>query len=78
MGWLNVEVPDPKAPAPEDILDKGDQAGEALAGLSPEALTIIAILIAAAIGVALLQRPFVRGVVVGGLLLVVAIAAFAK
>lgn len=75
MRWLNVEVPDPEAPAPGDVIEKGDQVGDAISGLSPEAITLVAIAIIAFIVVVLLKRPFVRGLIVGGILLVVVIAA---
>ena len=75
MRWLNVEVPDPEAPAPGDVIDKGDQVGDAISGMSPEAMTLVAIAIIALVAMALLKRPFVRGLVIGGILLAVVVAA---
>ena len=68
-----VEVPNPKAPSSEDISDKIKQFGGWLSHRGATFWGIAVAAIIATICMALLKRPFVRGLVIGVIVLVIAL-----
>lgn len=65
---LFVDIPKPTVPDGKSITDKGDKAGDLIAGLSPDALKIIVCIVAALVVMWLLKNPIVRGIVLGAAL----------
>ncbi len=75
---VDVDVPDIKAPDSGDVVEKGTDLGNLLADKSGTFWAIILCLVAAAVVVAMLKRPFVRGLAIGAIVLIVISAAFFK
>lgn len=73
-GLTRVDVPKPKAPDSDDIIDKGNDGGDWLSARDDSFWTIIIILVVAALLGMALKRPFVRGIAVGLIILMVAMA----
>jgi hypothetical protein len=71
---LGVDVPKPKAPDSGDIVDKGNDASNWLSARSGTFWTIIIILVVAALIAGALKKPFIRGLLIGVILLGVALA----
>lgn len=70
------KIPIPtKAPNSKDIVNKTHDAGDWLSVRSQSFWVIILILIVAAVITSLMKRPFVRGMIVGLIILAVVIAA---
>jgi len=71
---LTVTVPDPKVPDPSDVVDKGNDASSWLATM-PDAFWMLVVCgVVAVVVISLLKRPFVRGLVVGGIALAIVLA----
>ncbi len=69
---LFVNLPDPSAPKPEDAIEKGNEFSAWLANQGSAFWTIVFIAIMALVVMSLLKRAFVRGLVVGVIILIVA------
>lgn len=65
---FSLPLPHPTMPDGKDITDKGNKAGDLIAGLSPAAWKIIVCIVAALIIMWLLKNPIVRGIVLGAAL----------
>lgn len=72
-----VDIPKPGAPDSNDIKNKGDDAGDWLANRSGTFWMLVVVAVAALIIMSLLKRPFVRGLAIGAIILIVALVAFA-
>lgn len=76
MRRVDVEIPKPEAPDSGDIINKGGEIGGWFAD-RPEAFwTLVIIAVLAWIVLSLLQRPFVRGLAVGAVILLIIALAF--
>jgi hypothetical protein len=69
-----VDVPKPKAPDSDDIIDKGNQGSDWLSARDQSFWTIIIVLVVAAIIATAMKRPFVRGMIIGLIALAVVMA----
>ena len=72
-----VDIPKPDIDAPDgsDVVDKGNDASNWIADLSPDTLKIIVILVVAAIILWLVRRsPILKGVLLGAVLLAIVMA----
>jgi hypothetical protein len=74
LGIPSVDVPKPKAPSSDDIVNKGNQGADWLSARSGTFWTIIVILVVAALIAGALKRPFIRGLLIGVILLGIALA----
>ncbi len=73
--WSRVDVPVPDAPGSDEVVDKGGELGNWIAGQGSAFMIIVICLIGALIVMSMLKRPFVRGLVVGAIILAVLVAS---
>jgi hypothetical protein len=70
----NIPVPNPKAPNSKDVVNKGNDLSDWLAHRGGTFWAIVVILVVALVVTSLLKRPFVRGIVIGGIILAIIFA----
>lgn len=73
-----VEVPVPDAPDSGDVTEKAGDLGAWLSTQGRPFFIILVCVIGALVVMSMLKRPFVRGLLVGLVLLAIAYAAFKK
>ncbi len=73
MNPLKVDVPVPGAPGAEDVTDKAGDLSAWLATQGKPFFVVLACLVGAAVLVGLLKRPFVRGLLIGAILLAIGV-----
>ncbi len=78
MKFPQVDVPVPGAPNPADVTEKAGDLSTWLASQGKPFFILVACLVGAGVLVSLLKRAFVRGLLVGAVLLAIAWAAFLK
>lgn len=74
MNW-RVDIPVPK-PGADDVTNKGTELGNWLAQSGSSVFIIILCLVGALVVMSMLKRPFVRGLLVGAIILFFLIMAF--
>jgi len=75
VNW-RVDVPVPGAPEPGDVTEKAGDLSTFLASQGKPFFVILACVVGALVVMSLLKRPFVRGLLVGVVLLAIVVAAF--
>lgn len=76
LNRVEVDIPKPGTPDSDDIINKGGELGGWFAD-RPEAFwTLVIVAVLAWIVLSLLQRPFVRGLAVGAVILLIISLAF--
>lgn len=70
----NIPVPNPKAPDSKDVVDKGNDLSQWLTHRGGAFWAIVVVAVAALIITSLLKRPFVRGIVIGAIILAIIFA----
>lgn len=71
---VEVPIPKPEAPDPQDVVDTGNKGADWLAGQGAAFWTIAVVVVLAFLAMKALKNPLVKGAVIGVILLGIVVA----